>query len=98
MPTQAEHIAANEDAYWAAYDRAMVALKGDQRFTGLDKTRRHLAHEAALDATGWMPGAQRAGVTRPLILPRQLGRLSEEFLRMCEEGLVRARAAAKGTA
>lgn len=90
--THRDFIEHNRDAYWAANDRAQLALRADRRFLGLTKTRDLIAHEAALDAIGFVPSP------RPLILGKNLGRTppTQAFQEMCEDGLAIARKAAKG--
>lgn len=85
------HIENNRDAYWAANDRAMLALKADRRLTGLTKTRDLLAHYAALEASGF-----NGGKPRSLIMTQRFAHVTAQFQGICEEALEVARLAARG--
>ena len=93
MPTKSsmerdekKFVEANFTSYRQAYGRAMLCIRSDARFTGLDKTRDTIAHEAALFALGFCH--------RPLKLPRTVGQNDQAFQAMCEEMLCRAAEAA----
>jgi hypothetical protein len=85
------HMEKNEEAYRAATGRALMCIRADARFTGLDGVRDLLAHEAAMAAIGF----KEAWPKKALKLPARLGELTEEFQTMCEELLARAIEAAR---
>jgi hypothetical protein len=87
-----KHVESHEQDYVAAYLRAMLCIKGDRRFVGLDLVRDTLAHEAALCATGFED--KKYGFNRPLRLPDDAGEPTPEFLEMCEQMLAVAKEAA----
>jgi len=54
-----------EDRYWRAFDRAQMVCRQNPKLVGLTKIRDAIAHEAALQATGFDP--------RPFSLPKICG-------------------------
>lgn len=60
--SESKHIEeVGEEKYWRAYDHAMLVARQASKLTGLQKIREAIAHEAALQATGFE--------TRPFGLP-----------------------------
>ena len=75
------------ERFAAAYDAAMLALKGDPRFTGLTKIRAEMAREAALRGTGF-PFA-------PFTLSRKCGAEDRQMLTAIDETMPLAIKAAR---
>lgn len=87
-PTEKEHVGLiGEGPVARAFGLAMLEIKQDRRFVGMDKIREHLAREAALAATGFP--------RRPLKLPKRCGSVSHDVQTACEEILERAIAKAE---
>lgn len=77
-----------EERYWRAYDRAMFVAKQVSKLTGLNKIREAIAHEAALQATGFE--------ARPFSLAKKgCGEPTIEMQKICDGVFPEALAAAQ---